>query len=146
MCSIRAAKMTHLSQVVFFGIRGTTFLGDIAIDKLSIVPGKCPGKATFSWCNVIFTHIDEAYASSSVSFWQTRQEVGFMNVYCVPHCKCLRPLNAKVIVCGTTTIPYKLTVFKRALHEYILKCPITYSFYCGWLCHYIFLTVFKVFV
>ena len=47
LCSISANQLKHISQVVFLGIRGTDVRSDIALDKLSIVRGYCPGKATF---------------------------------------------------------------------------------------------------
>ena len=63
MCSLSAGKMTHFSQVVFFGIRGTTSLADIAIDHLSIVPGECAGIVTFAdMTSVNYYLVDEVYS------------------------------------------------------------------------------------
>ena len=44
-------ELDRLSQIVFLGIRGRDVRGDIAIDKLRIVPGHCTGNTT-----LVYTH------------------------------------------------------------------------------------------
>ena len=48
MRSNSANQLNHLSQVTGLGTRGGTDRGDIAIDKVSIVAGKCTGNETFA--------------------------------------------------------------------------------------------------
>ena len=45
MSGILLTTTQHFSQIIFEGIAGNSFTGDIAIDSVEINSGKCPGKS-----------------------------------------------------------------------------------------------------
>ena len=46
MSGILLTTTQHFSQIIFEGITGNSFTGDIAIDSVEINSGKCPGKSS----------------------------------------------------------------------------------------------------
>ena len=36
-------------QIIFEGITGSSYTGDIAIDEVKVTEGRCPGKNTFTY-------------------------------------------------------------------------------------------------
>ena len=45
MSGILVTTTQHFPQVIFEGIAGNSFTGDIAIDSVEINSGNCPGKS-----------------------------------------------------------------------------------------------------
>ena len=55
--SVQFCKITYFHtflQIIFEGITGTSFTGDIAIDEVNVTEGKCPGKHLYLYFKHIF--------------------------------------------------------------------------------------------
>ncbi|KAH9494979.1 hypothetical protein Btru_018315, partial [Bulinus truncatus] len=64
-------QLTAGTTIQFEGVRGTEYLGDIAIDDISLVPGTCISDTTANRCDF---EIDMCgYRSETAGFWQRWQ-------------------------------------------------------------------------